>query len=334
MWIINNESTVFTFNKQEKSMCIIIKNTTGRPVSEAIAKRSVTINSDGFGIVYLDGKGGDFRTLDMVVAERLLATETRPYVAHCRFTTVGETNTDGIHPFPLGKGRYLFQNGTIDTECSANSDTYQLAATLHGLSDKRINFLLTALSQCRWAVVNTKAQTAKTYGVWHNDAGIEYSKDNVLKDEYNSTYRCGYDVWDDCSEYDYHGYAKTDSGKRTTIAVYGTLKYGHGNHGLIKDSDFIGYGNTRNRMRLCVEGLPYVIRGKHKDGKQIDVEVYSVSDEVLAAVDSLEGHPTFYKRETIAIELDSRAGSSDKPIMAAVYMVGNEYDNGVYHRAY
>lgn len=319
-------------------MCIIIKNTTGKAVSEAIAKRCVEINSDGFGIVYLDGKGGDFRTLDMVLGQRLLETETRPYVAHCRFTTVGETNTDGIHPFALGRGRYLFQNGTIETACSIQSDTYQLAKVLHGLSDKRIDFLLTAFDSCRWAVVDTKKQTAATYGKWHKDKGIEYSKGNVLKPAatYNRYTGGTFDSWDYSD--DYHGYtvgkpAAVDSAKRTTIAVYGTLRYGYGNHGLIKDCDFLGYGHTAAKMRLCIEGLPYVIRGKHKGGHNVEVEVYSVSDEVLRNVDNLEGHPTFYRRDSIGIDLDS-GNTGGGRITAAVYMVGKEYDNGVYHERY
>lgn len=328
-------------------MCIIIENKTGQAISETIADRCVTINKDGFGIVYLDGKGGDFRTLDMVIAKRLLVTETRPYVAHCRYTTVGETNTDGIHPFPLGNGRYLFQNGTIDTpETSTYSDTYQLAKVLRGLSGKRIAFILGALSQCRWAVVDTRKMRSETFGTWHTDNGVNYSKDNVLKDEakyagyYSSRwssndYSCGsgFDSWGYSVEENRTDSKPTDSGKRWTIAVYGTLKYGHGNHGLIKDSDFLGYGHTSAKMRLCIEGLPYVIRGKHKQGKHVEVEVYSVDAETLAAVDGLEGHPTFYRRDLIDVKLDTVSGSSGK-IRAAVYMVGNDYDNGVYHASY
>ncbi len=316
-------------------MCIIIKNTTGKPLSETIAKRCVEINADGFGIVYLDGKSGDFRTLNMDLGYRLLVTETRPYVAHCRFTTVGETNADGIHPFPIGKGRYLFQNGTIKTDSKSKSDTYQLAETLHGLSSKRVSFLLTAFDSCRWAVVDTKRKTAETFGTWHVDNGIEYSKDNVLKSANDYTYE-SYQWGESDSWYKSNGCGDTaaaDPAKRTTLAVYGTLRYGFGNHGLIKDSDFLGYGYTANKMRLCVQGLPYMIRGKHSGGRNVEVEIYSVDDETLARVDQLEGHPTFYRRDQIAFKLDT-AVSGGGNIMAACYMVGNDYDNGVYHSSY
>ena len=86
-------------------------------------------------------------------------------------------------------------------------------------------------------------------------------------------------------------------------------------------------------MRLCVEGLPYVIRGKSKLGKHVEVEVYSVDAKTLQDLDNLEGHPTFYRRDLIDVKLDTVSGTSGK-ITAAVYMVGNEYDNGVYHSSY
>ena len=317
-------------------MCIIIKNTTGKPISPAIVKRCVTINQDGFGIVYLDGKTGDFRTLDMGLAERILSTETRPYVAHCRFATVGETNSDGIHPFPIGKGRYLFQNGTIAVTDETTSDTLQLAGMLRGLSDDRVAFILTALDGCRWSVVDTKKQTAKIFGRWHTKNGIEYSKDNVLSDPSPVySYQCKYDGGYGGSYTGWAGEtaAAVDNARRTTIGVYGTLKYGHGNHGLIKDSDFLGYGYTANKMRLCIEGLPFLIRGKHGSGRNVEIECYSVDDKTLAEVDSLEGHPEFYRRDVIGVRLDTKA-TTDGNINAAVYMVGKDYDSGVYHETF
>lgn len=315
-------------------MCIIIENKTGSPIPQDIADRCTDINSDGFGIVYMDGKGGEFRTLDMVLGNRVLTTETRPYVAHCRFTTVGETNTDGIHPFPLGKGRYLFQNGTIKTESEAMSDTYQIAEVLRGLPTSKIAFMLTALDGCRWAIVDTKKGVSKLFGDWHNHNGVRYSKDNVLKPKAASysSYGSGYG-----GGYDWHKYYSDspalDSSHRTTVCVYGTLKYAHGNHSLIKDSDFLGYGFTASKMRLCIEGLPYVIRGKSKIGKHVEVEVYSVDDDTLARLDALEGHPDFYRRDSIDVKLDTVSGQSGK-ISAQCYMVGESYDNGVYHNSY
>jgi len=173
---------------------------------------------------------------------------------------------------------------------------------------------------------------------WHELDGVEYSKDNVLSDpepvyrsKYNGCYYGHYDSWND--EPWTADDTPADSAKRFTVAVYGTLRYGFGNHGLIKDSDFLGYGWTKNKMRLCVQGLPYMIRGKHKDGTNVEVEVYSVDEQTLANLDALEGHPGFYRRDKIGINLD-RSDSTTGVINAYVYMVDSSYDNGVYHSSY
>lgn len=321
-------------------MCIIIRNLTGAAVSKSIAKRCVEINSDGFGIVYLDGKGSSFRTLDMVVAERILTTETRPYVAHCRYATVGEVSTDAIHPFPIGRGRYLFQNGTLSCDDQDTCDTLQLAECLRGLSDRRVAFLLQALDGCRFAVADTKKLHSDLFGEWHKDAGIEYSKRNVLDPVTYSA--SSYGRWCDNSQAwkSYTGKSATvgrsDPSRRTVIGVYGTLKFNLGNHSLIKGADFIGYGYTSAKRRLCIDGLPYLIRGVHQDGHNVELELYSVDDETLSRVDSLEGHPDFYKREKLKVMIDRSDTSCVKSgsVFAWVYQVGNEYDNGVYHESF
>jgi len=334
-------------------MCIIIRNLTGKSVKADIAKRCVEINSDGFGIVYLDGKGDSFRTLDMVVAERILSTETRPYVAHCRFATVGDVSPDAIHPFPIGKGRYLFQNGTLSCDDQEKCDTLQLAESIHGLSDAKIAFILTAMSGCRFAVANTKAMTSQLYGKWHKRDGVEYSKDNVLTAAKPRTYQ-----WDDdgyslyskgwgeyresskgSSKASYNtgsgsrnAIAKNDPAKRYRVAVYGTLKYSRSNHALLKDSDFIGYGETTSKRRLCIDGLPYLIRGETGEGHNVEVEVYEIDSDTLAKIDALEGHPDFYSRKLISVTLD-RSGESEKT-QALAYTVGEEYNNGVFHKSF
>ncbi len=66
----------------------------------------------------------------------------------------------------------------------------------------------------------------------------------------------------------------------------------------------------------------------------MEVEVYSVDAETLARIDNLEGHPQWYRRDSISITLDSAVGTSRGSIKAAVYMVDAGYDNGVYHASF
>ena len=82
-------------------------------------------------------------------------------------------------------------------------------------------------------------------------------------------------------------------------------------------------------MRLCVDGLPYLIRGESEDGYNVEVELYSVDSDTFAELDRLEGHPTFYRREQISI-----IGQSGQEYSAWVYMVGDEYDTEDYSRTF
>lgn len=87
------------------------------------------------------------------------------------------------------------------------------------------------------------------------------------------------------------------------IAVYGTLRAGHGNHHYVENSTLIGIGWTDDKHTMYASGIPYV----HENGgtSQIRCEVYEVSDEDMPDVDSLEGHPGWYNRRPTAVTLDN-----------------------------
>jgi gamma-glutamylaminecyclotransferase len=114
-----------------------------------------------------------------------------------------------------------------------------------------------------------------------------------------------------------------------TLAVYGTLKGGYGNHYLLQDSEFVGEGKTVEKYRMCISGVPFVIRGAHIDGNHIDVEVYNVADDDVLSVDMLEGHPTWYRRERIPIKLESGVVK-----MCWLYFADERYDDGIYYSNY
>lgn len=86
------------------------------------------------------------------------------------------------------------------------------------------------------------------------------------------------------------------------LAVYGTLKRGRGNHALLGDSTFIGEGRTLEHLRMVTRGCPFLYSEEHELGNRVAVEVYEVLDpKVRARVDSLEGHPDWYRRQLIDI---------------------------------
>lgn len=82
------------------------------------------------------------------------------------------------------------------------------------------------------------------------------------------------------------------------VAVYGTLRQGHGNHRIIAEAgdgaEFKGAFRTNGsewRM-VSLGGFPACVPG---DGN-ISVEVYAVNDATLHRLDCLEGYPTLYQK--------------------------------------
>lgn len=95
------------------------------------------------------------------------------------------------------------------------------------------------------------------------------------------------------------------------IFVYGTLKSGHGNNALIEKygGKFIAPAQTALKF-LLNDGFPFVWEipmrtfAHYQDhAGNVIGEVYRVSDEGLEACDRLEGHPRFYCRTTIGVQL-------------------------------
>lgn len=86
------------------------------------------------------------------------------------------------------------------------------------------------------------------------------------------------------------------------VAVYGSLRSGHGNSYLLESANFVGIGETKQQeftMR-SMGGFPAVYKG----GKnKIVVEVYEVTPEQLGRLDRLEGHPNWYQREVVETTL-------------------------------
>lgn len=86
------------------------------------------------------------------------------------------------------------------------------------------------------------------------------------------------------------------------VAVYGSLKSGESNNGLLINSELLDSGTTLpNYNLLDFKAYPGAIPGTNS----LRVEVWSVDSDTLSRLDRLESHPHFYKREEIVITLDS-----------------------------
>lgn len=88
------------------------------------------------------------------------------------------------------------------------------------------------------------------------------------------------------------------------FAVYGTLRKGYGNNRLLENTNYLGQGWSVDKFRLTANGIPYV--SKKDPVSRVKVEIYETEDQnVIRNVDSLEGHPRFYKREEILVEMNT-----------------------------
>jgi gamma-glutamylaminecyclotransferase len=90
------------------------------------------------------------------------------------------------------------------------------------------------------------------------------------------------------------------------VFVYGTLRRGEGNHRLLAHAEYVGEARTVPGFALYDLGaFPGLVR----DGAGTVVgEVYDVDAGTLAALDRLEGVPSFYRRERIELK---GVGSTD-----------------------
>lgn len=91
------------------------------------------------------------------------------------------------------------------------------------------------------------------------------------------------------------------------LAVYGTLKRGHGNNRLLQSSEFITQGLTTEKYAMYANGIPYVKETVPEDvpTTNITVELFKVEMSDLPRIDQLEGHPNWYQRKQIDVTGDN-----------------------------
>jgi|TARA_B100000795_G_scaffold236855_1_gene197199 gamma-glutamylaminecyclotransferase len=255
-------------------MCIIIIKQKGNVMSREIAKTSSKINPHGLGIVWLD----TFEVTYHESKEYQQLLTTRPFIAHFRYATVGKVGLSNTHPFVCGKNKdeLLMQNGTIrgigtDEMC----DSKVLAISLGNIKRQDWKRELEQYDS-RFCSVNLRTRSFQIYNrnLYTYRDGVWYSKTNVLQDN--------------------------------LVAVYGTLKKGFGNYNAyLTNSKHLGSGVTNEKYPLVVDGLPYLLP-QAGVGHNVKVDVFKVSDVTFKKLDQLEGHPRWYKRKQIEINMDGK----------------------------
>ncbi len=90
------------------------------------------------------------------------------------------------------------------------------------------------------------------------------------------------------------------------VFVYGTLMSGFENSHLLENQKLLGKAFTHYKFTMRARFIPFLSRdSSNKKASNIFGEVYEVDEECLKRLDSLEGHPTFYKREKIYLLMDA-----------------------------
>jgi gamma-glutamylaminecyclotransferase len=341
-------------------MCLIIHNPKAKQISNEILDNALCLNPDGFGIFFHDTKE-IIHTMSWDESYDLLETG-RPFTAHFRYATSGPISEKNCHPFPIDDTFSLMMNGTIDRLVSKKSvDTVELCKILNGLSEPKIVAILTTYA-CRFALLNRSngQVTIINNDLWTVKDGVHYSKANcfpapkckgVTAATYKTSYRAyeaeedeQYESWGSWGKYgwdeqdDWYAPVTVEpeppSGKLVSVAVYGTLKSGHGNHRLLENSYCLGDAYTAAAYPLVIDSLPYLI-DRIGVGKRVRVEVYRVTEATLARLDSLEGHPDWYQRKEIQVQL-IKGGT----VTAWVYMIPDSRsdthmnDTGIYSDRY
>lgn len=108
------------------------------------------------------------------------------------------------------------------------------------------------------------------------------------------------------------------------VFVYGTLKRGQPNHGVLRDGAN-GRAAFRGRART-VEPYPLVIAGEHNvprlldlpgQGRRVAGEIYVVDERMLSFLDEFEGCPDLYQRTSLRVTVleweDARGAPEDAP---------------------
>ena len=99
--------------------------------------------------------------------------------------------------------------------------------------------------------------------------------------------------------------------KGLPVAVYGSLRAGHGNNRLLVDSELLSTERVKGMGMVSLGGFPAAYPSEEKE---ITIEVYKPKNiDTERSLDYLEGFPTFYDRKIISTSVGD----------AWIYFIGN-----------
>lgn len=101
------------------------------------------------------------------------------------------------------------------------------------------------------------------------------------------------------------------------VFVYGTLKRGHRNHHLLKDSKFECQAEIKGFELYDLGPYPAVIESGDLEDR-VKGEIFEIDESALARLDELEEEGTLYKR----IKTKAFSGTFESEVFVYVYLQG------------
>jgi gamma-glutamylcyclotransferase (GGCT)/AIG2-like uncharacterized protein YtfP len=99
----------------------------------------------------------------------------------------------------------------------------------------------------------------------------------------------------------------------TVLFVYGTLRRGRSNHGLIAGAEYLGPARTLPVYRLLHLGAFPGLVPDGENGVAVEGELWGVDDATLLALDEFEGRHVF-RRMAVAVD------GATEPVEGYVYI--------------
>ena len=281
-------------------MCVIIIKQKQNKIAMQTLENASLVNPHGLGVTWLD----TFKTDYLDSSEYAVLDTERPFIAHFRYATIGKVCKENTHPFVCGKNtdELFMMNGTVKGYGNKDmTDTQDIANKLGDMPRASWKKFLSKFKAVRFVSVNTKN---KSFQIYNRDL---------------FTYKDG--VW----------YSKTNIFRDNVVAVYGTLKRGHGNYMrcLQGESIYMGSAVTADKYPLIIDGLPF-LSPKQGIGHHVEVDVFRVDDDTFARLDHLESHPRWYVREQVPVVLDN----GRRVVTAWVYFNDVSIEGKEHHKSY
>lgn len=94
-----------------------------------------------------------------------------------------------------------------------------------------------------------------------------------------------------------------DNDQSVYVFVYGTLKRGEANHGVMEsaDGEFMAESKLAGYYMVNTPWYPFAAKSDNDDD-YIEGELYKVPADKLHILDTLEGYPQLYDRDTVDVQ--------------------------------